>query len=276
MTPPDKTPREFPARETATPDLAHDLLRHSIAPDVVVGEGTTLGEYTVIERGVRIGDGCSIGHHVVIHSGTVIEAGVRIDAGAVIGKQPLRAPNSAMTTADGLAPARIGAGSMIGAGAILYAGCTIGKNVLIADLATIREHVSVGDFTIVGRGVAIENLCEIGRYCKLETNAYLAARSVVEDRAFIAPGVITSNDNFMGRTAERFEHFKGATIRRGGRVGAGAVLLPGIEINPDAVVAAGAVQTRDAEAGTIYVGVPARVFGPVPENQKLDQQGWDD
>ena len=147
---------------------------------------------------------------------------------------------------------------------------------MIADLATIREAVSVGDFTIVGRGVAIENKCTVGRYCKLETNVYLAAYSTIEDRVFLAPGVLTSNDNFIGRTEERFKHFKGATVRRGGRVGVGAVLLPGIEIESDAVVAAGAVQTRNADEDTIYAGVPARKFGAVPAEQKLDNQGWKD
>ncbi|RMF61350.1 MAG: N-acetyltransferase, partial [Bacteroidetes bacterium] len=64
------------------------------------------------------------------------------------------------------------------------------------------------------------------------------------------------------------------TIRRGGRLGVGAVILPGKEIGPDAVVAAGAVLTRDAEAEMIHAGLPARPFRPVPEEQKLDRQGW--
>ena len=45
--------------------------------------------------------------------------------------------------------------------------------------------------------------CTIGRYCKLETNVYITAYSVVEDRVFVAPGVLTSNDNYIGRTEER-------------------------------------------------------------------------
>jgi len=241
-----------------------------------VGSGSTIGHFSVIESGARIGNDCAIGHHVVVHSGSVVGDGVRVDAGTVIGKLPMRSPNSATTSDRALAPASIGDGCLVGAGVVIYAGSTLGRRVLVADLATIREDVTVGDFTIVGRGVAIENRCSVGRYCKLETNAYIAAYSTIEDRVFIAPGVITSNDNFLGRTAERFKHFKGAVVRRGGRIGAGAVLLPGVEVKPDAVVAAGAVQTRDAEAETIYAGVPARSFRPVPENQKLDQQGWKD
>ncbi len=241
-----------------------------------LGSGTTVGRFAVIERGVVIGKDCQIGNNVVIRAGTTVGNNVRIDDGTVIGKQPMKAANSAVTREEDQPAAFIGDGCLIGANVVLYAGVTIGRSVLVADLASIREQVDVGDFTIVGRGVAIENRCSIGRYCKLETNAYIAAYSVVEDRCFIAPGVLTSNDNFLGRTEERFKHFKGVTVRRGGRLGAGAITLPGIEVGADGVIAAGAVLTRDAEEKTIYAGVPAQRFRRVPDDQLLDNQGWED
>jgi serine O-acetyltransferase len=146
--------------------------------------------------------------------------------------------------------------------------------VLIADLASVREKVEIGDFTIVGRGVTIENLCKIGSYCKLETNVYITAYSEIEDRVFVAPCVATSNDNFIGRTEERFKHFKGVTIRKGGRVGVGAVILPGKEIGEDALVAAGALLTGDARPRVIVAGVPAKEFREVPPEQLLENQNW--
>lgn len=258
------------------------MLQTAIAESAIIGsnsqlgEDSRIGEYTVIEDGVQIGRRCEISHNVVIHAGTVIGDDVRIDSGSVVGKQPMRSRNSATTRESVVPPARIGNGTMIGANSVVYAGCELGESVLVADLATVREDVTVGDFTIVGRGVSIENHCTVGRYCKLETNVYVTAYSTIEDRVFLAPGALTSNDNYMGRTEERFKHFKGATIRRGGRIGVGAVLLPGVEIEPDAVVAAGAVQTRTAQSDTIYAGVPAKPFRDVPEEQKLDNQGWKD
>lgn len=247
-----------------------------IATSVHLGEGTTFGHFCVIEEDVTIGTDCQIGHHVVIHAGTTIGNNVRIDDHTTIGKQPMRAANSAVTQEKLLPPARLGNRCLIGASVVLYAGCVLGEKILVADLATIREDVTVGDFTIVGRGVAIENQCTVGRYCKLETNAYLTAYSHLEDRVFVAPGVLTSNDNFIGRTEERFKHFKGVTVRRGGRLGVGAVILPGKEIGPDGVVAAGGLLTRDAKAHMIYAGLPASSFRLVPDEQLLDNQGWED
>ncbi len=248
----------------------------TIADSATIDPTSTVGAYTVIGENVRIGAQCQIGHHVVIHAGTVIGDRVRIDDHATLGKQPMRSLNSAVTRSEPQPPLEIGNGCLVGAGVVLYAGCRLGHHVLVADLATVREQVTIGDYTIVGRGVAVENHCTIGRYCKLETNAYLTAYSTLEDRVFIAPGVLTSNDNFVGRSEERFKHFAGATIRRGGRVGVGAVILPGIEVAPDTLVAAGGLLTHNTEPMTVYAGVPARRFKAVPPDQLLDNQGWDD
>ncbi len=248
----------------------------TIAATAEIGTNTTLGDCCVIGDKVRIGDGCRIGHHVVIHDDTIIGDNVRIDDGTVVGKLPMRAANTAVTVEQELPAAQIGDNGIIGSHAVIYRGCTIGQKVLIADLATVREKVTVGDFTIIGRGVAIENVCTIGRYVKLETNVYITAYSVLEDRVFVAPGVVTSNDNYVGRTEERFKHFKGVTVRRGGRIGVNATILPGVELGADCLVAAGALVTRDVPPGVIVAGVPAKVFRDVPPEQLLENQGWDD
>ena len=76
----------------------------------------------------------------------------------------------------------------------------------------------------------------------------MTAYSTLEEDVFIAPCVVTTNDNFMGRTEQRKALMKGPTIRRGARVGGGAILCPGIEIGEEAFVGAGAVVTKDVPA----------------------------
>jgi acetyltransferase-like isoleucine patch superfamily enzyme len=247
-----------------------------IHPSATLGADTTLGEYCVIGANVRIGAGCRIGHHVVIHDETVIADHVRVDDHASLGKRPMKAANSATTNDQELPPLTVGELAIVGTGVVLYRGAAIEGKVLMADLCTIRENVTIGRGTIVGRGVTVENFCSVGRYCKLESECYITAYSTLEDRVFIAPGVVTSNDNYVGRTAERFKHFKGITVRRGARVGAGVVTLPGVTIGEDALVAAGSVVTTDVPARTVVLGAPAKPWREVPVEQLLENQGWVD
>jgi len=247
-----------------------------IHPSAKLGEGTTAGEYCVVGANVKVGARCKIGHHVVIHEGTVVGDDVRIDDHAVLGKLPMKAANSATTKEQELPPLTVGDVCIVGTGVVLYRGAKIDAKVLMADLSTIRENVTIGRGTIVGRGVTVENFCTVGRYCKLESECYITAYSELEDRVFVAPGVVTSNDNYVGRTAERFKHFKGVTVRKGGRIGAGTVLLPGIVVGEDALVAAGSVVTKDVAPRTIVLGGPARVWREVPVEQLLENQGWVD
>ena len=248
----------------------------SVHPSAQVGGGTTMGEGCVIGANVRIGTGCRLGHYVVLHADTVVGNDVRIDDHASLGKWPMKAANSATTKEQDLPPLNVGDTCIVGTGVVLYRGAAIDPKVLMADLCTVRENVSVGRGTIVGRGVTIENFCSVGRYCKLESESYLCAYCTLEDRVFIAPGVVTSNDNFVGRTQERFKHFKGVTVKKGGRIGANSVTLPGVVVGEDALVAAGSTVTKNVEPRMIVMGTPARPVRPVPVEQLLENQGWVD
>lgn len=239
-----------------------------------IGEDVTVGYCSYLGPDVTIGDGCRIGCGVIIHEGTRVGSNVRIDDNTILGKFPMRAANSATTKDQELLVLSIGDDCIIGTSTVIYRGAKLGKKVMVADLSSVRENVEIGDYTIVGRGVAIENSCKIGSYCKIETNVYITAYSEIEDRVFVAPCVATSNDNYVGRTEERFKHFKGVTVKKGGRIGVGAVILPGKVIGEDALIAAGALVTRDAEPRHIVAGSPAKKIRDVPPEQLLENQSW--
>lgn len=243
-----------------------------ISGKATIGAGTVFGENCVVEDGVILGKNCRVGHFAVLHQGTEIGDDVRIDDFACLGKQPMKAANSAVTKDTLKAPAKIGSGCLVGTGAVIYAGTVVAESCLIADLATVREDVSLGEKTIVGRGACIENQCTVGCRCKIETNAYICAYSKIGDDCFVAPCAVTSNDNYAGRTEKRFSAYKGAVLKRGARVGAGAVLLPGKEIAEDGFAAAGSVLTKSVGAGQIVAGNPAAVLRDVPEEQLLPNQ----
>jgi acetyltransferase-like isoleucine patch superfamily enzyme len=133
----------------------------------------------------------------------------------------------------------------------------------------VRERCELGGEVVIGRGVFVENDVVVGERTKVQANAYVTAYSTLEEDVFIAPCVITTNDNFMGRTERRHELRKGPTIRRGARIGGGAVLLPGIEIGEEAFVGAGAVVLHNVPPRAVVVGNPARQIREVAPQELL-------
>jgi acetyltransferase-like isoleucine patch superfamily enzyme len=206
----------------------------------------------------------------VVYEGTVLGDGVRVLEYAVVGKQPVL---SARSTAkrEPLPPAEIGDGAVVSTGAIVFAGSTIGERSIVGDQACVRERCVIAEDVVVGRGSLVENDTTIGARTKIQADAYVTAYSTIEEDVFIAPCVVTTNDNFMGRTERRHGLRKGPTIRRGARVGSGAVLCPGVEIGEEAFVGAGAVVTKDVPARTVVVGSPARALREVDEEELLEQ-----
>ena len=202
----------------------------------------------------------------IVYEGTVLGAGVRILENAVVGKQPSLGASSTAKR-DPLPPTTIGDGTVISTGAIVFAGSAIGANCIIGDQSCVRERVEMADDCILGRGSLIENDTTVGAGTRIQADAYITAYSTLEEDVFIAPCVVTTNDNFMGRTERRKALMKGPTIRRGARVGGGAILCPGIEVGEEAFVGAGAVVTKDVPARKLVVGSPARVLRDVNEDE---------
>ena len=206
-----------------------------------------------------------------VYPGTVLGEGVKVLENAVVGKQPTLSPRSTAKR-ELLPPAVVGDGAIVSTGAILFAGSTIGARVILGDQSCVRERVTIGDDVVIGRGSLVENDTTIGAMTKIQANAYITAYSTLEEHVFIAPCVVTTNDNWMGRTEARHGNVRGPTIRRGARVGGGAILCPNVEIGEDAFVGAGTVVTKDVAARTVVVGNPARVLRAVPAAELLDNQ----
>jgi acetyltransferase-like isoleucine patch superfamily enzyme len=204
----------------------------------------------------------------IVHDGTVLGEGVRVLEHAVVGKQPTLSPRST-TRREPLPPTEIRDGAVISTGAIVFAGTSIGARVVVGDQSCVRERVTVGDDVVIGRGALIENDTTIGARTRIQADAYVTAYSTVEEDVFVAPCVVTTNDNYMGRTEKRLALMKGPTIRRGARIGGAAVLCPGVEIGEEAFVGAGAVVTRDVPPGVVVVGNPARVLRDVASDELL-------
>jgi acetyltransferase-like isoleucine patch superfamily enzyme len=189
----------------------------------------------------------------------------------VVGKSPKLAASSTAKGGplDGLV---LGENCVVGNHTVLMAGTAFGADCVIADGAGVRERCTIGDRVVIGRNVTVENDTTIGSGTRIQTGAYITAYVTIEEDVFIAPMVVTTNDNYMGRTEKRLTEMRGCTVRRGARVGGGSHILPGIEIGEEGFVATGSVVTRDVPPHAVVMGVPARRVRDVAAEELLENQ----
>jgi acetyltransferase-like isoleucine patch superfamily enzyme len=114
---------------------------------------------------------------------------------------------------------------------------------------------------VIGRGVTLDRAVTIGDGTRVMDKTHLTGEMTVGDDVFIAAMVSSTNDNSFGREGYVEDAVRGPTVEDGAMIGGGASLLPGVVIGAGAVVGSGAVVTRDVEAGTTVMGIPARPVG---------------
>ena len=113
---------------------------------------------------------------------------------------------------------------------MVLAGARVGARCVVADQAHVRERAELGAETVVGRGVAVDNDVRVGARVKLQTGAYIAAWSLLEDDVFVAPRGDAHERRHDGAPWAR-SSVAGAVLRAAAAAwGAGAVLLPGVEV----------------------------------------------
>ena len=145
---------------------------------------------------------------------------------------------------------------------------SIGAGVLVWHLAQVREHAHVGTGSVLGRGAYVGPGVMVGRNCKLQNYSLVYEPALLEDGVFIGPAAVLTNDlhpratNPDGtlKTADDW-HMVGVTVRTGAAVGARAVCVAPVTVGRWAMVAAGAVVTKDVPDYALVAGVPARQIG---------------
>jgi acetyltransferase-like isoleucine patch superfamily enzyme len=157
----------------------------------------------------------------------------------------------------------------------------VADSATIWHLAQVREDAVVGENCIVGRGAYIDAGVKVGDNCKIQNDALVYAPAVLEDGVFVGPAAVFTNDTFPRainpdgslKSASDWD-MVGVIIRRGAAIGARAVVLGGVEVGEWAMVAAGAVVTKDVPAHALMAGVPARRVGWVgASGAKLENDG---
>ncbi len=142
---------------------------------------------------------------------------------------------------------------------------TLGDGSSIWHLAQIRDQVVLGANCIIGRGAYIGSGVILGDNCKVQNYALVYEPAKLGNGVFIGPAVVLTNDQFPRAVNSDLSQKSGSDwdpvgviIHDGASIGARAVCVAPLTIGKWALVAAGAVVTRDVPAFALVAGVPAK------------------
>lgn len=181
----------------------------SISEEATIGEECYVGDFTVVERGVKIGANCQIypqcyiGDNVTIGEGTKIYAGVKIYEGCVIGRNCIL-HSGVVIGADGFGFAPREDGS--------FAKIPQLGNVVIEDDVELGANTCIDraktDSTIIRRGVKLDNLIQIGHNVEVGNDTVMSAQvgiagtSKVGSNCFVAGQVGVADHLTIGNRVQ--------------------------------------------------------------------------
>ena len=144
----------------------------------------------------------------------------------------------------------------------------LGAGTRVWHLAQVREGAQLGRDCNIGRGAYIGPDVVLGDSCKIQNYALVYEPAVLGNGVFIGPAAVLTNDEFPRaanpdgslKSADDW-HAVGVRIGDGASIGARAVCIAPVTVGAWALVAAGAVVTKDVPDFALVVGVPARRIG---------------
>lgn len=141
----------------------------------------------------------------------------------------------------------------------------LGDGTTVWELAQVREDARLGTGCIVGRGAYVGTGVQIGDNVKLQNYALVYEPAVLGDGVFVGPAAVLTNDEFPRSVDPEGNLKRGAdwkavavVVKEGASLGARSVCVAPVTVGRWALVAAGAVVTRDVPDYALVAGVPAR------------------
>lgn len=134
----------------------------------------------------------------------------------------------------------------------------IGSNSFLWQFVVVLKKARIGKNVNVCSHCFIENNVVIGNNVTIKNGVHIWDGITIHDDVFIGPNVTFTNDKYPINKNINYKISK-TVIKKGAVIGAGSVVLPGITIGENALVAAGALVTKSVPDGMMAIGVPAKI-----------------
>ena len=148
----------------------------------------------------------------------------------------------------------------------------IDDNCWINHNAIIREKVNISKDSTICSNTICENNVSIGKRCVIHNNTMICAETLIESFVFVGPGVSFTNNSPIGHLRDNPPTIRGAKLRLGCAIGGGATICPGVEIGSEAIIAAGAIVTKDVLPRIIVAGTPAKKINDVTKQSFIKEE----
>lgn len=220
-----------------------------------IAENVTIGHNCIIEDDVIIGENCYIDSNSIIRKGVTLGANSFVGSNCILGEYWMDFCIDRKYHEHQL---KIGDNALIRSGSIVYAGSEIGNDFQTGHRVTIREKASIGNHVSIGTLSDVQGNCRIGNYVRLHSNVHISQLSIIDDFVWIFPYVVLTNDPTPPSDTMLGVHINSFAI-----IATSALILPGIEIGQDSLVAGGAVVTKPVLPYSVVAGNPAKMITDV-------------
>ncbi|MBQ2511461.1 MAG: N-acetyltransferase [Bacteroidales bacterium] len=144
-------------------------------------------------------------------------------------------------------------------------GVTLGKGTKVWHFCHIQKGAILGENCSLGQNVNIGPQVKIGNGVRIQNNVSVYEGVEIEDNVFLGPSCVFTNVLMPRADKSVNGHYDRTLVKEGASLGANCTIVCGHTIGRRALVAAGAVVTKDVPDYAIVAGVPARVIGKTEE-----------